>query len=162
MTELPWPDKRFDLVCALDILYHRGVENDEDAIREAYRVLKPGGRLIVTTSAMKCLFGKNDIVQHGARRHTREELIRKCSNAGFIHERSSYYTVTFFPLVYIIRKIQDMSGVEPVSDIDESINPLVNSMCLWWFKREVDMLRFVTYPFGVHLFGTFLKPADRY
>lgn len=160
ISELPFSDSQFDLVCALDILYHRAVENDEAAIKELYRVLKPGGRTIITTSAMKCLFGKNDIVQHGARRHERKELLDKCSRAGFVHERSSYYTVAFFLPVYIIRRLQDWKNISPKSDIEENINPLVNAICFWWFKREIDMLRYLTWPFGVHLFGIFRKPAD--
>lgn len=160
ITAIPFPDNQFDLICALDVLYHKAVENDEDAIREVYRVLKPGGRVIITTSAMKCLFGKNDIVQHGARRHTRKELLDKCARSGFIHERSSYYTMAFFPLVYIVRKIQDLKNIEPKSDIDENINPFINAICFWVFKREIDMLQFFTLPFGVHLFGIFRKPSN--
>ena len=160
VSAIPYPDNQFDLVCALDVLYHRAVESDEHAIREIYRVLKPDGRAIITTSAMKCLFGKNDIVQHGARRHTRKELLDKCAQAGFAHERSSYYTLIFFPLVYIARKLQDMKNIEPKSDIDEDINPIVNSICFWWFRCEIDMLQIVTWPFGVHLLGTFRKPID--
>lgn len=160
ITDIPYPDQQFDLVCALDILYHQAVVSDEVAIREMSRVLKPGGRVIITTSAMKCLFGKNDIVQHGARRHTREELVDKCARAGFTHERSSYYTVSFFPVVYIVRKLQNIMNIEPKSDIDEDVNPFVNAVCFWWFKREIDMLKHFTYPFGVHLFGIFRKPID--
>lgn len=160
ISSIPYPDKEFDLVCALDVLYHQAVENDEDAIRELYRVLKPGGRVIITTSAMKCLFGKNDIVQHGARRHSRQELLEKCTRVGLVHEQSSYYTVAFFPLVYIVRKLQDLRNIGPKSDIDEGINPLVNAICFWWFRIEIDMLRFITYPFGVHLFGTYRRPIN--
>ena len=160
ISGMPFDDNQFDLVSALDILYHREVKNDEDAIKELYRVLKPGGRAIITTSAMKCLFGKNDIVQHGIRRHSRGEILEKCRKAGFIKERCSYYTVIFFPIVYIIRKIQNISKIDPKSDIDENINPIINAVCFWWFKREIDLLRYINYPFGVHLFGVFYKPAN--
>lgn len=158
VSQIPFPDNQFDVVCALDILYHRAVVDDEAAIRELTRVLKPGGHLIITTSAMKCLFGNNDIVQHGARRHERQELLDKCREAGLLHVRSSYYTVAFFPLVYLVRKLQDLRKTEPESDIDEAINPILNAICFWWFKLEIDMLRMFTYPFGVHLFGIFRKP----
>ena len=157
ITNIPYQDNQFDLVCALDVLYHLAVENDEDAIREVHRVLKPGGRVIITTSAMKCHVGKNDIVQHGARRHSRNELLEKCERVGLVHERSSYYTVAFFPLVYIIRKLQELRNIEPKSDIDGEINPIINSISYWWMKREIDLLRHIIFPFGVHLFGTFRK-----
>ena len=43
-TALPFEDGRFDLVLTFTMLHH--VLKWEDAIREAVRVLKPGGRLV--------------------------------------------------------------------------------------------------------------------
>jgi SAM-dependent methyltransferase len=44
---LPFRDDRFDLIYALDVLEH--VEDEGQFARELMRVLKPGGRLILTT-----------------------------------------------------------------------------------------------------------------
>lgn len=38
VTELPFPDNEFDLVCAFDVIEH--VENDEQAMEEMKRVCK--------------------------------------------------------------------------------------------------------------------------
>jgi len=46
-TDLPFEDKRFDAVTMFDLLEH--VTDDRQAIREAFRVLRPGGFLIVST-----------------------------------------------------------------------------------------------------------------
>jgi SAM-dependent methyltransferase len=42
---LPWPDGRFDVVTARYLFQH--LPHPQDAAREAFRVLAPGGRLIV-------------------------------------------------------------------------------------------------------------------
>lgn len=43
--EIPFPDNTFDCVCSMGVLHH--VPNTQKALDEIYRVLKPGGRLIV-------------------------------------------------------------------------------------------------------------------
>jgi ubiquinone/menaquinone biosynthesis C-methylase UbiE len=43
--KLPFPDEVFDCVCSMGVLHH--VPDTEKAVKEIFRVLKPGGRLIV-------------------------------------------------------------------------------------------------------------------
>lgn len=50
---LPFGDASFDAVFACEILEH--LENPSDAVREAARVIKPGGYLIVSTPYMEKL-----------------------------------------------------------------------------------------------------------
>ncbi|WP_423066404.1 class I SAM-dependent methyltransferase [Devosia sp. CN2-171] len=49
-TDLPFPDGSFDLVIAMHMLYH--VRDQEKALAEMHRVLKPGGTLAVTTNGI--------------------------------------------------------------------------------------------------------------
>jgi SAM-dependent methyltransferase len=48
-TRLPFPDASFDRVIAAEILEH--IDDDETAIRELARVLRPGGTMAVTVPA---------------------------------------------------------------------------------------------------------------
>lgn len=43
--DIPFPDNTFDCVCSMGVLHH--VPDTQKALDEIYRVLKPGGRLIV-------------------------------------------------------------------------------------------------------------------
>ena len=43
--EIPFPDNYFDCITSMGVLHH--VPNTEKAVSEIYRVLKPGGKLIV-------------------------------------------------------------------------------------------------------------------
>jgi SAM-dependent methyltransferase len=45
--EIPFPDQTFDLVISFQVIEH--VENDRHFVAEACRVLKPGGRFLLTT-----------------------------------------------------------------------------------------------------------------
>lgn len=47
ISELPYDNNRFDLVCALDIVEH--VEDDIAALNELVRVAKPGATLLLST-----------------------------------------------------------------------------------------------------------------
>ncbi len=47
-TELPFEDGEFDLVIMVEVLRYLDRSDTETALREARRVLKPGGRLFVT------------------------------------------------------------------------------------------------------------------
>lgn len=42
---LPFPDNTFDIVCSMGVLHH--IANPAPTVSEMYRVMKPGGRLIV-------------------------------------------------------------------------------------------------------------------
>jgi SAM-dependent methyltransferase len=53
IAALPFSDGAFDAVIAMHMLYH--VPDQQKAIAEALRVLKPGGRLVVTTNGLENL-----------------------------------------------------------------------------------------------------------
>jgi 2-polyprenyl-3-methyl-5-hydroxy-6-metoxy-1,4-benzoquinol methylase len=50
VANLPWPDAHFDAILSGDVIEHLVPEDAEGMLREAHRVLKPGGRLILHTA----------------------------------------------------------------------------------------------------------------
>jgi SAM-dependent methyltransferase/GT2 family glycosyltransferase len=53
-TDLPFPDKSFDVVTFFDVLEH--IPADSQAVKEALRVLRPGGFVLVTTPSHRWRF----------------------------------------------------------------------------------------------------------
>src|SRR5438105_7066576 len=98
LPALPFPDCSFDLLTCFDVLYHRAVSDDEQALREMARVLRPGGHVVISDSALSMLRSGHDEAMHGARRYTTGELRAKLLAAGFTVERLSYANFFLFPL----------------------------------------------------------------
>ena len=93
---LPLPNDTFDLVALLDTVEH--VPNEQGVFAECYRVIRPGGKLIVTVPAFMFLWSKNDVLNKHQRRYTRPELVEKLRAHGFRVLRSSYNNFFIFPL----------------------------------------------------------------
>jgi predicted SAM-dependent methyltransferase len=51
--QLDYPDQHFDVVTSISVLEHIPSDGDQEAIKELWRVLKPGGKLIITVPCMK-------------------------------------------------------------------------------------------------------------
>jgi SAM-dependent methyltransferase len=103
IEDIPFASSQFDLVTSFDVLYEQGVRDDRPALAEIYRVLAPGGRLLVRLPAYDCLRGQHDRAVQTARRYTARQLSRLLRESGFTVEHISYANTLLFPLALIKR-----------------------------------------------------------
>jgi SAM-dependent methyltransferase len=103
-NELPFPAGTFDLVALLDTVEH--IPDELGVLYECARVLKPGGKLIVTVPAFMWLWSYNDEINAHERRYTAPELQQKLALCGLSVKRISYNNFFLFPAIAGIRVLR--------------------------------------------------------
>ena len=154
INELPFADNSFDLLTNFDVLGSLGV-NEKQALAEFYRVLKPGGYLLVRVSAYQSLMSKHDKLVHTARRYQAKNLAASLSRQSFKIIRTTYANTFFFPLLALRRLWQKRLANRPFSQLKNSdvtlLPPWVNRLALFPLLLEANLLRFFNFPYGLSL-----------
>ena len=157
-ARLPFPAKTFDFVTSFDVLYSLPDETERDAIADMFRVLRPGGRLLVNVAALDALRGNHSILSGEVRRYSRGALEKKLQAAGFRLRRSTYTNVSILPLVAAVRLAQRVTGhVESQDEIAVPVAP-INAALSGVLALEAAALRVVNMPLGSSLLAYAERP----
>ncbi|MEQ8171789.1 MAG: class I SAM-dependent methyltransferase [Candidatus Eremiobacterota bacterium] len=144
---IPLKDKNFDIVLILDIIEH--LPYDTIAISEVFRVLKTGGRIILTVPAFKKLFSYRDKAAGHIRGYNKNELIDMLKNSGFLIKNINYYNFFLFPL-FILSRIFYLDERNP--------GKITNFLFTIIILFEVKLSSFLSFPYGSTLFVIGEKP----
>jgi SAM-dependent methyltransferase len=158
-TRLPFGADLFDLVTSFDVLYAFDDEMERDALNEMYRVLRPGGQIIVNVAALKALTGNHSVLGGERRRYRRGELRDHLTRTGFDVQRITYTNFTLLPMVATIRFGQRLSGNRE-SDADMKVpSAPVNAALSALLALEAAALRVTNMPLGSSLLALARKPV---
>jgi SAM-dependent methyltransferase len=157
---IPFHDASFELVTALDVIEH--TDDDESILREAGRVLRPGGHLLVTTPAFQWLWSFNDDLNAHRRRYTARQLTARVAGAGLRVERISYNFFLVFPLAAAMilwrKRTRRRVGLsshhfqEDAYQVEmEPTSPALNSLLRGVGRLEAQMIGAVNLPIGTSL-----------
>lgn len=164
---LPFPTATFDLVAMLDTIEH--IPDELAVLGECQRVLKPGGKLVITVPAFMWLWSYNDEINAHQRRYTVPELRQKLDLCGFVGKRISYNNFFLFPPIALIRMLRpyspDLQSPHLTADTDvyqvemEPIPEPANTIlhAVGWL--EAEMLARMPLPFGVSVICVAEKPV---
>lgn len=146
----PYPGELFDLVVFLDVLEH--IEADREALTAARKVLRPGGKLLITVPALPALWSYHDVVHHHFRRYRKGPLKELLSETGFQVNFVRYFNGWLLPLVYLLRKVQKQEKTHS-ADVAVPWFPL-NECLRLIFASEQFVLPHAGFPLGVSLMAT--------
>lgn len=147
IEDLPFADASFDLITTFDVLYHRWVGDDLQALRELRRVLRPAGRLLVRVPAFASLAGRHDVAVYTRQRYRRCELVARLRAVGFDVERATYVNALLLPLV-VGKRIAERWTREAPSDLDATPDWL-NRAFTQILRLEAALVRHRALPCGV-------------
>ncbi|MBI3884782.1 MAG: class I SAM-dependent methyltransferase [Opitutae bacterium] len=100
---LPFADATFDAVTSCDVVCQ--VEEPARALGEFFRVLRPGGTLVLTLPAYAWLWSYHDEEVGNRRRYSRGETAALLAAAGFAAGRGTYWNMLPLPLAILRRKL---------------------------------------------------------
>ncbi|RWM36170.1 bifunctional 2-polyprenyl-6-hydroxyphenol methylase/3-demethylubiquinol 3-O-methyltransferase UbiG [Mesorhizobium sp.] len=146
----------FDLVCLFDVLEH--VAEDEASLATIRRILRPGGKVVLTVPAHQWLWSKHDVGLHHMRRYSRALLKTRIERAGYRIEKLSYTNAALFPVAALARLADRLRSSNTASGQAMPPKP-INSAMKALFSAESRILPSVELPFGVSLLAVFGKDA---
>jgi SAM-dependent methyltransferase len=140
---LPFEAASFDLAVALDVLEH---VDDGAAVGELARVVRPGGRVVVTVPAFPILWSARDALAAHRRRYRRAPFVKLFESNGLAVLETAYYQFLLFPLVLASRAA---GRLQPrTAQLEEQPRPRVNGVLRRVSELEVRMGSRIPWPWG--------------
>lgn len=157
VEDLPFADNSFDLVTSVDVIYHRAVKDDVQALRQFARVLKCGGTLIMRVPARPELYSSHDELVWTERRYKSRELKKKLKAAGLQPLQVSYCHSALYLPALAKTSLEKITGTKPHSGVKET-SALVNNLCTSILKLESKLLSLgMAMPVGLGLIAVARK-----
>ncbi len=148
-NELPFADRRFDLIALLDVIEH--VDDDVAALRAVGGRLAPGGAVLITVPALPSMWSQLDQDSHHRRRYLRSDLRATLSQAGLRVEFISYFFTLLLPAALIRRALDRWRPGTYDSDMLRMPHPMINRLLGEVFALERFLVGRVPFPIGLSL-----------
>ena len=154
---LPLPSANIDLVFATDIIEH--VDDDDRALAEICRVLRPGGFALITVPAFPSLWGLQDRRSFHKRRYRMAQLVERILASGLTIERRFYFNYLLFVPIWLARRVMDLLGINLASE-NQVNTRMINNILQAVFSFDVRTAPHIRPPFGASILVAASKPIQ--
>jgi SAM-dependent methyltransferase len=141
---LPFEPDLFDAVTAFDMLSEFADERSRSrALEELWRVLKPGGAMLIRVAAFSWLRSSHDVAVSTYHRFAAGELSNALMETGFEIMRTTYANTFLFPVAALWRLLKKAGLAPSGSDVCSGTrgNRLVNCLLSNLLELEAAILR---------------------
>jgi len=143
---LPFVEGALDAVSAFDVIEH--FEAESALLAELHRVVRPGGRLLLSVPAYRWAWSSHDVAAGHHRRYTRRRLVVALTAAGFAPDRVTHAFASTFPLFAADRLKERLFGAPVQRVAVDALPALVERTLVRCAKVDAWLLRFGDLPFG--------------
>jgi SAM-dependent methyltransferase len=161
LRHCPLPDSCVDVVTALNVLEH--IAEDDQALREIFRILKPGGMAHVEVPAGAHLYDIYDEHLMHHRRYGLSQLRAMAVRTGFKTLKATHLGVWMYPAFAWVkrrnRRLLDRSAEEKSRIVAGQIRSTSRSILLRAILQwETALGRMINYPCGIRCVIVLRKP----
>jgi ubiquinone/menaquinone biosynthesis C-methylase UbiE len=161
IAAIPFGDDSVDVATSFDVFQCLPDPEERQAIAELWRIVKPGGHLIMNVAALDVLRGRHSALSEEVRRYTPMRLRGIVESVGFRLERLTFLNASLFPIMLPVRAVQRWRSGDELrpgeSDIAVPSAP-VNALLTGLLRLEAVALRVVDMPIGSSLMCHARKP----
>lgn len=164
ITDCPLPSESFDIVVALNVLEH--IENDENAMSEIARILKPGGAFVFEVPIGSNLYDDYDRAMRHFRRYDPKSLSTMFENHGFIEGRVNYLGTFLYPAFYMMKKfrrniLKNSLKKGKLDSLSQNLIKITSgNIVRLMFKLENIVNSTGRFNFGIRYNGVFFRKHD--
>ena len=162
VAAVPFPSNAFDVVTSFDVLYSLDGPVERAAVYEMYRLVRPGGYILINVAAMELLRGDHSVLSREVRRYSRTTLTRLVTAPGFTVVRITYTNAALFLPMLAVRLAQRVRGLSAEEHAQQEITvPAgpVNAILTAVLRLESWWVRAFDNPFGSSLLCLAKKPG---
>ena len=161
LVRCPLPSGSFDAVVLLNVLEH--IRDDDAALTQVYRILKPGGIAIIEVPAGPHLYDDYDKALKHFRRYEMGELKAALQKAGFSIERQSHLGFLLYPAFAAVKR-RNQRRVNAQQDLDALVRTQASTTSSSRLLRLAAAIEkaiglWFSFPIGIRCLARARKPG---
>lgn len=121
---LPFPDQTFDVATIFNVLYHSWVKSEVAMVKEARRILKSNGLLLVTEPAFPALARQLDVADMAKCRYRLKPFAALLRESGFEVLFASYFTSFGAPIILAMKAMKALTRRRAASTDAADVSPM--------------------------------------